>query len=237
MSGYTPLFSSITTGTLCGKWPDIGLWPLVLSMADRHGRVDVTHQYIATVTGLSVEDVVACMARFCKPDPHSRSAEEGGARLCLLEPHRDWGWQVVNHAKYAEKARKKAYDDRRTATGADADRKRESRDVPTGPDESRAVPLSTQLNSTASKKGEGRLRGTRLPADFSLTEDRKQYALDKGLLNVKEEFERFQDHHRAKGTVFLDWDAGWRTWVRNGVKFQAERAGSGKRRPVDRRPD
>ena len=42
MSGYTPLFASLTTGTLCGKWPDVGLWPIILSLADRHGEVDVT---------------------------------------------------------------------------------------------------------------------------------------------------------------------------------------------------
>ena len=42
MAGYTPLFSSLTTGTLCGRWQDIGLWPIVLSMADKDGVVDVT---------------------------------------------------------------------------------------------------------------------------------------------------------------------------------------------------
>lgn len=105
MAGYTPLFDSLTKGTLCGKWPDIGLWPIVLSMADRHGVVDVTHQYIATITGLDIDEVVACMERFCQPDPHSRSQENQGARLALLDEHRSWGWRVVNHGKYTEKAR------------------------------------------------------------------------------------------------------------------------------------
>jgi hypothetical protein len=45
--GYIPLFASLTTGTLCGCWPDIGLWPVVLSMSDRWGIVDVTPAYIA----------------------------------------------------------------------------------------------------------------------------------------------------------------------------------------------
>ena len=62
--GYTPLFSSLSTGTLCGRWPDIGLWPIVLSLADRHGIVDVTPAYIARVTGLDLEEVTACMKRF-----------------------------------------------------------------------------------------------------------------------------------------------------------------------------
>lgn len=105
MAGYTPLFDSLTKGTLCGKWPDIGLWPVVLSMADRHGIVDVTHQYIATVTGLELEHVVACMERFCEPDLHSRTQDQDGRRLVRLEDGRDWGWKVINHGKYAEKAR------------------------------------------------------------------------------------------------------------------------------------
>lgn len=105
MAGYTPLFDTLTKGTLCGRWPDIGLWPIVLSMADRHGIVDVTQHYIATITGLPLEEVTACMDRFCEPDPLSRSQDNNGARLVRLDEHRNWGWRVVNHGKYTEKAR------------------------------------------------------------------------------------------------------------------------------------
>jgi hypothetical protein len=154
MSGAdcVPLFSSFRTGTLCGHWPDIGLWPIVLSLADRHGIVDVTPAYIASVTGLRLEDVIACMARFCGPDAYSRSTEENGARLVLLDPdNRDWGWRVVNHGKYRERARKAAYDADRTSSGQDAERKREarkaSRDTTPCPDASRDLPL---LDTTVS---------------------------------------------------------------------------------------
>ena len=64
--GYVPLFDNLTTGTLHGRWPDIGLWPVMLSMADRFGRIDVTPQYIAGVTGLDVQEVVECIGRFCR---------------------------------------------------------------------------------------------------------------------------------------------------------------------------
>lgn len=155
MSGYTPLFGSLTTGTLCGKWPDIGLWPIVLSLSDRHGVVDVTPDYLARITGLPVADVAACMQRFCAPDPYSRTGREGGARLVLLDSHRDWGWKIVNHATYRERARKQAWDAERTASGRDAERKRSarlvSRDVPTCPDSpdiSRQSPLSDSDTNT-----------------------------------------------------------------------------------------
>lgn len=38
-----------------------------------------------------------------------------------------------------------------------------------------------------------------------------------------EQFDRFVDHHRAKGTTFADWAAAGRNWLKNTVKFEAER--------------
>lgn len=123
MSGYTPLFQSLTTGTLCGRWPDIGLWPIVLSLANKSGEVDVTPAYLAGVTGLAIEEVVACMERFCAPDPYSRSTSDNGARLRLIDPDaRKWGWVVVNHAKYREMARLKAKSAREVESGQNANR-------------------------------------------------------------------------------------------------------------------
>lgn len=128
--GYVPLFDSLTTGTLHGKWPDIGLWPVMLSMADRFGNIDVTPQYIAGVTGLPESEVIACLVRFCSPDPDSRTSAHGGRRLEPLEDGRKWGWHVVNHTKYREKARLLARDSQRTASGMDAERKRKGRVCP-----------------------------------------------------------------------------------------------------------
>jgi hypothetical protein len=140
--GYVPLFDSLTTGTLHGRWPDIGLWPVILSMADRFGNVDVTPQYIAGVTGLRVEDVIACMERFCSPDPDSRSPENDGRRLEPIEEGRKWGWHVVNHTRYREKARLLARDSQRTAQGLDAERKRKARESTRRPPKSPEIPLS-----------------------------------------------------------------------------------------------
>lgn len=114
MSGYTPLFSSLTSGTLCGRWPDIGLWGVVLSLADKHGVVDCTHEYISRVSGCELDEVKACMKRFCAPDPVSRSQEHEGRRLILLDEHREWGWQIVNFVRYRERARLLAKNARET---------------------------------------------------------------------------------------------------------------------------
>jgi hypothetical protein len=124
LSGYTPVYRSITTGTLAGRWPDIGLWAVCLSLCDKNGEIDCTHEYISMVTGLPLAEVRACMARFCLPDPGSRSQTFSGARLVLVADHRDWGWRVVNHEKYREKARKAMHQSASTASGADAERQR-----------------------------------------------------------------------------------------------------------------
>lgn len=36
-------------------------------------------------------------------------------------------------------------------------------------------------------------------------------------------FETFKNHHAAKGSTFADWDAAWRTWVDNQVRWDTER--------------
>jgi hypothetical protein len=241
MTSYTPLFGSLSTGTLCGKWPDIGLWPIVLSLADRHGVVDVTPAYIAGITGLPIDEVVTCMKRFGEPDPYSRSSDQGGARLVLIDPeNRNWGWRVVNHSKYAERARKRAYDAARTESGRDAERKREvrkpSRDVPTSPDVSRAVPLSTQLNSSdkegalprrRAKPKKEKPRGRPRPHDFTLTDKRRARILSK-LPDADPEaiFEAFAAHHDAKESKFANWDRGLDKWLGNAPEFGYRRQSS-----------
>jgi DNA-binding MarR family transcriptional regulator len=45
-------------------------------------------------------------------------------------------------------------------------------------------------------------------------------------VNVDRETEQFLDHHRAKGSVFKDWLAAWRTWMRRAASFQGQRATS-----------
>lgn len=100
--GYTPLFESLTRGSLCGKWPDIGLWAMVLSMANWQGEIQSSHRHIAQVSGLDLDEVIACMDRFCAPDEHSGSRNDDGRRLEVLSDAH--GWRVINIQKYRDKA-------------------------------------------------------------------------------------------------------------------------------------
>jgi hypothetical protein len=59
-----------------------------------------------------------------------------------------------------------------------------------------------------------------LPSDWLPNEGHHSQAKRDGL-NVELECDQFRDHHTAKGSVMLDWDAAFRTWLRNAKKFQA----------------
>jgi hypothetical protein len=147
MSGYSPVFDSVFQGSLCGKYPDLPVWLVLLALQQRGGIIDAHPSYIATVSGLPQADIETAIARFCAPDPSSRTPDFDGRRLEPLAG-RGFGWRVLNHEKYREKARKKDYDDKRTETGADAARKKT---VPTTPATSRELPLSEAEAKTSKK--------------------------------------------------------------------------------------
>lgn len=82
------------------------------------------------------------------------------------------------------------------------DREGESADAPPA----KVVPLS---------------RASGFPDGFQFNQRAEEMAKGYGL-NVHKEFAAFRDHHVAKGSVFKDWDAAFRTWLRNAVKFAAK---------------
>ena len=224
-----PLFGSLTTGTLCGKWPDIGLWPIVLSMADKNGVVDVTHEYISTVTGLALPEVIACMKRFCDPDYGSRSPAEAGARLLLLDEHREWGWQVVNHSLYRERARLMAQNSVQVADGRNAEKvrryKERHRETPVDTRGHPETPADTLLNANANaveeqhrKRGADTRRGTRIPDPFPISEELREWAKrETPEVDIEKATAEFLDYWRGvtgqKGYK-LDWPATWRNRMR-----------------------
>lgn len=152
MSGYTPVFKSVFDGTLHGKWPQTGVWLALLAMADRHGCIDRTPQAIASDIGISVGELLVCIEEFCQPDPMSRTQEQEGRRLVLIEPSRAWGWRIVNHAIYREKARLQGKDAARVASGKDAERKRTERMSPDVPRNPPPTPSHTQTHTTDKNK-------------------------------------------------------------------------------------
>ena len=81
---------------------------------------------------------------------------------------------------------------------------------------------------TTSKEGKElkkEIKGSRMPKDWHLEDQNIEHALSKGFKNgqIQELGESFKDYWLADSTpkgVKKDWDAAFRTWVRNAIKFQ-----------------
>ena len=57
-----------------------------------------------------------------------------------------------------------------------------------------------------------------LPEDFDLSSSSRAFAQERGV-DVVVELQAFKDYHTAKGSTMLDWQAAWRAWCGNAVKF------------------
>lgn len=234
--GYTPLFDTLTKGSLCGKWPDIGLWPVVLSMADWRGEVRVTLQYIVSVSGLGIDEVRSCMNRFCDPDPDSGSTNDEGRRLIPLEDAVGRGWRVVNIQKY----RDKASGSDQVTDGRNAEKvrryKERHRKTPADTEVHPATPTHTADSDSDSDKIKRESANAphkpkklakvehEIPEDFSLSSDLEQKAKALGVSNPAQEFVRFKEYYQAKGSKWKNWGLVWQRWCRLQKSQPAQKA-------------
>lgn len=249
MAGYTPVFGSIYTGTLYGRWPAAAVWATLLPLFNRHGELDMSIEALCGMTGWPRNLLEKGIAQLMEPDARSRTEGSEGRRLAPIDPNRSWGWKAVNHGKYAEKARKMARQAEETASGRDAARKAaaraaredvqpcpamsgESGDVPLS-DSSLQTPVSNRRERAASAApppAKPSSRGTRIPEDWEPTASGIELPSD---LNLEGEGAKFRDYWRARpgqGGVKLDWSATWRNWLRRSIEEgkYARRSGPGK---------
>lgn len=62
-------------------------------------------------------------------------------------------------------------------------------------------------------------RATQLPANWGPTAAHVEMARSIGVV-ASDQAEQFRDYHTAKGSTMKDWDAAFRTWLRNAKRFQ-----------------
>lgn len=74
----------------------------MIVLADADGDVDMTPESIAARTRIPLAEVNDHIACLCSPDPRSRTPDNEGRRLELLDEHRDWGWHIINYQKFRE---------------------------------------------------------------------------------------------------------------------------------------
>lgn len=97
---YTKVFRSIYDGTLADNWQAMVTFQQMLILADSQGVVDMTPSAMARITGIPIEILTAGLSVLEAPDAGSRTPEMEGRRIARLDTHREWGWFLVNFAKY-----------------------------------------------------------------------------------------------------------------------------------------
>lgn len=77
-------------------------------------------------------------------------------------------------------------------------------------------------------------RGFPVPDGFHVSNEMRLWALGIGLTDheIKFETEQFLDRNRAKGELYVDWKAAWRTWMRNSLKYRRDQPRHGAGNPM-----
>jgi hypothetical protein len=94
------MFRSIFDGSLYGQFEPTVVFMAMLVLAEREGIVDLTPEAIAARSGFPIDVVRRGIIELEKPDPRSRTPDEEGRRITLLEETRNWGWRITNYEKY-----------------------------------------------------------------------------------------------------------------------------------------
>lgn len=97
---YGKIFDSIYEGTLYGQWEALVTFQQMIVLCDADGMIDMTPQAIAARTSIPLKIIKKGIAVLEAPDPFSRTPDQEGRRIELIDAHRPWGWHIVNHEKY-----------------------------------------------------------------------------------------------------------------------------------------
>jgi len=97
---YGKIFDSIYDGTLAEDWRALITFQQFIVLCDADGMVDMTPQSISRRTGIPIEHIKAGIEVLEKVDKYSRTPDEDGKRIELIDDHRPWGWHIINHEKY-----------------------------------------------------------------------------------------------------------------------------------------
>jgi len=245
---YTKLFPSMFDGTLVtkGPWQALVTFQQMLILADETGVVDMTPGAISNRTTIPLDIIQTGIAALEQPDPDSRTPDLEGRRIVRLDEHRTWGWQIVNYQQFREirdKEERRAYQrewlrNKRKQVSTDDDSCRQPSTGVDDVDQSRsrsrsrsstcneaiafdASPPAPPTDAKTRKKGNGTPLGQRLPADWRLPDEWKEWAIacypDLDPQKVVRMSLEFRDYWGAvpgaKGRK-TDWLMTWRNNIR-----------------------
>lgn len=104
MSGFTKLFSSITTSSLwCQDHVVLRVWIAMLAGCDSNGVVEGSIPGLAHLCMITPDEMVRVLGILSAPDEFSRTKDHEGRRIQVV----DGGWQILNYKSYRERCQAK----------------------------------------------------------------------------------------------------------------------------------
>lgn len=97
---YAKVFYQIFESSISDDYVARHIFMDMLVLADEEGVIDKTPAAISRITNVPLEIVQHGIEFLSRADPESRTGDEGGRRLVLIDDHRNWGWRIVNYARY-----------------------------------------------------------------------------------------------------------------------------------------
>ena len=225
MSGFTKLDNGIVHSTIWLQPHDVlRVWIALLALADQNGIAHTAAPALAHLCMIPLDRMREILRILESPDEDSRSDVEEGRRILKLEG----GWWLVNHASYRRKvsAEQKREADRVRVAAKRAAHDSQSQGVAGCRDLSQGIESVAEVAQAEAEaeaeEGKGkeqvRSRGSRLPTDWTLPGDWKEWArAERHDLDIETEAAKFSDHWHAKAGkdgIKLDWQATWRNWIR-----------------------
>jgi hypothetical protein len=234
---FARLYKRETDDDLLLSWEARAVWHEFLKRCDRSGLLETRRgvQGMAAMLRIPLEVVERVLQELIE-DGRMRSVPHRG----FIAPN----YTGANEATRSDKARQADSRSKRRAAALSTDKQvvenhNPSRDVTSGHAESRDVTTVTHIISeqthiidgaagplpkpNENKPTDSAKRRSRIPSDWQPRQQERQSAAAQGL-DCDKEATQFRDHHTAKGEPMADWDAAFRTWLRNAVSF-ARRAG------------
>lgn len=126
---FAKVFEQIFDSSIANDYELRHFFVDLLVLADLSGLVDMTPEAIASRTRIPLQKVLVFLGQLSQPDLRSRSPEQHGRRIVLIDEHRDWGWQIVNYLTYRQIA---SEEQRRENTKMRTRKWRENKDLQIG---------------------------------------------------------------------------------------------------------
>jgi len=160
---FAKVYQKLWDGTLGPPTPPSGWQVLTVLLAhcNAQGIVDMTPSAIANRSGMTLEAVQEGLRILEAPDPESRTPDNEGRRIVLIDEHRTWGWRIVNHEVYrssSDAQRQADFRARHLETVREAERQRSrarrAEATVTRPSRPLTVPHQAEAEAEAERKNQ-----------------------------------------------------------------------------------